>query len=146
MAECWVGTWCILRGQHSESIAAVMRSRICRPSAILNTEIRRICPSPWRFWMYLEKMTGVNLDRLAVCPDSDIPPIITFFPFFFLFFSIFYSIFILLLFILLFFPFLYFSRPFYAYFGTTPSDYYRTALTICLSKYYRPLLIYKFQF
>jgi len=94
--------------------------------------------------MYLEKMVGVNLDRLAVCPDSDIPLNVPFFPFFFLLFSIFYSLF-MLLYILLLSPFLYFFRRFYTYVGTEPSDYYRTALTICLRKNYRPLLIYKFQ-
>lgn len=101
---------------------------------------------PWRSWMYLEKMFSVNLYRLAVCPDSDIPLIGPFFPFFFLFLSIFNSLFILLLYILLLSPFLYFFRHFYAYVCTELSDHYTTALTICLSKNYHSLLIYKFHF
>jgi len=44
----------------------------------------------------------------------------------------------MLLYILLLSPFLYFFRHFYTYVGTEPSHYYRTALTICLSKNYRP--------
>jgi hypothetical protein len=45
MAECLGGTWCILCGQHSESITAVMRSWTCRPRAILNPKIWLIWPS-----------------------------------------------------------------------------------------------------
>ena len=33
-------------------------------------------------------MVGVNLDRLAIPPDSDIPPIVPFFPFFLLLYTI----------------------------------------------------------
>jgi hypothetical protein len=38
--------------------------------------------------MHLEKIVGVNLDRLAVSPDSDIPLTGSFFPFFFWLFSV----------------------------------------------------------
>jgi hypothetical protein len=84
--------------------------------------------------MYWEKMVGVNLDRLAVCPDSNIPPIVPFFAFFFLFFSIFYSLFILLVYIILLSPFLYFFRTFYAYVSTEPSDYSGPHLSNALVK------------
>jgi hypothetical protein len=78
--SAWEARGAFLCDQHSGSMTAVMRSWMCRPGAILNTEIRRIRPHLWRSWMYLETIYGVNLVRLAVCPDSHIPPVVPFFP------------------------------------------------------------------